>query len=246
MQTALAAPWPQVGGGVEIEFETARGRLRSPLAECSTVRFECDCSPVRGFPSFRGQKNFPGLWWFSTTREHVGYESWLERDHLMAFDADTTVVGVVSQPFWFHWSDGRRHAPDYFVRLADGSAAVVDVRADDQIADADAALFDRSHDACVSVGWEYRRVGALDPVVSANLRWLSGYRHTRAHRPGIAAALEATFGCMRPLMEGARSVGHVIAVLPVLFHLLWHGRLVADLAAGVLAEHTMVGLAAPR
>lgn len=240
------ASWPQVGGGVEIEFETTRGRLRSALVECPMVRFECECSPVRGFASFRGQKNYPGLWWFSTTREHVGYESWVERDHLMAFDADAAVVGVVSQPFWLHWADGRRHAPDYFVRLADGSAVVVDVRADDRIADADAELFSRSHVACASVGWEYRRVGALDPIVAANLRWLSGYRHPRTHRPGIAAALEATFGCARPLMEGARSVGHAIMVLPVVFHMLWHGQLVADLASGVLGEHTMVGLVAPR
>lgn len=219
--------------------------MRSSLAQCSTVRFECDCSPVRGFSSFRGQTNFPGLWWFSTTREHVGYESWLERDHLMAFDADAAVVGVVSQPFWFHWSDGRRHAPDYFVRLADGSAVVIDVRADDGISVGDAELFGRSHDACALVGWEYRRVGALDPVKAANLRWLSGYRHPRTHRPGIAAALEATFGCTRPLMEGTRSVGNAIMVLPVLFHMLWHGRLVADLSSGVLSGHTMVGLATP-
>lgn len=218
--------------------------MRSPIAECSTVRFEMDCLPVRGFSSFRGQKNFPGLWWFSTTREHVGYESWLERDHLMAFDADVDVVGVVSQPFWFHWSDGRRHVPDYFVRLADGSAVVVDVRADDRISPADAEVFCRSHDACATVGWDYRRVGALDPVVAANLRWLSGYRHPRAHRPGVASALETTFACTRPLMEGARSVGHAIVVLPVLFHMLWHGRLMADLVSGVLGEHTMVGLAA--
>lgn len=242
MRAAPAAPWPQIGGGIELEFETARGRLRSPLEECSTVRFECDCSPVRAFSSFRGQKNFPGMWWFSTTREHVGYESWLERDHLMAFDADAAVVGVASQPFWFHWSDGRRHAPDYFVRLADGSVVIVDVRADDRISDRDAELFGRSHEACVLVGWEYRRVGALDPVTAANLRWLSGYRHPRTHRPGIAAALESTFGRSRPLMEGARSVGNTIMVLPVLFHMLWHGRLVADLASRVLGEHTMVGV----
>lgn len=246
MRAALAASWPQIGGGIELEFETAGGRVRSPLAECSTVRFECDGSPVRGFASFRGQSNFPGLWWFSTTREHVGYESWLERDHLMVFDADSTVVGVLSQPFWFHWRDGRRHAPDYFVRLADGSAVVVDVRADDRISDEDAELFSRSHDACSLVGWEYRRVGALDPVTAANLRWLSGYRHPRTLRPGVAAALESAFGCGRPLMDGARAVGNAIMVLPGLFHMLWHGRLVADLASGVLDEHTMVGLATLR
>ena len=94
--------------------------------------FELDCSPVRNFPSFRGQRNFPGLWWFATTGAHVGHESWVERDQLMALDADPDVVGVLSQPFWIHWRDGTRHAPDYFVRRRDGSVVVVDVREDDR------------------------------------------------------------------------------------------------------------------
>jgi hypothetical protein len=34
------------------------------------------------------------------TRQHVGYESWLERDHLMLLDYDPDVVGIASQPFW--------------------------------------------------------------------------------------------------------------------------------------------------
>ncbi|MFB7191713.1 TnsA-like heteromeric transposase endonuclease subunit, partial [Streptomyces sp. NPDC056230] len=69
-----------------------------------------------------------------TTRDHVGYESWLERDRLILLDFDPDVVGIASQPFWSHWRDGgakRRHAPDYFVRLADGRARIVDVRAED-------------------------------------------------------------------------------------------------------------------
>jgi hypothetical protein len=62
-----------------------------------------------------GQRNRPGLWWFSSTGEHVGHESWLERDRLMALDADPGVVAVAAQPMWLHWTDtgsGRalRHA----------------------------------------------------------------------------------------------------------------------------------------
>ena len=33
--------------------------------------------------------------------------------------------------------------------------------------------------ACALAGWDYQRIGALDPVLAANLRWLSGYRHPR-------------------------------------------------------------------
>jgi hypothetical protein len=42
--------------------------------------------------------------------------------------------------------------------------------------------------------------------------------------------LEVFAGC-GPLLEGARRVGDPIVVLPVLFHLLWRGQLLADLAA---------------
>jgi hypothetical protein len=52
--------------------------------------------------------------------DHVGFESWLERDLVMLLDADPTVAAVVSQPFWLSWPGGGRrirHAPDFFARL---------------------------------------------------------------------------------------------------------------------------------
>ncbi|MFI5908949.1 hypothetical protein [Dactylosporangium sp. NPDC051541] len=37
---------------------------------------------ARAMPPYRGQRSNQGLWWLATTGRHVGYESWLERDHL--------------------------------------------------------------------------------------------------------------------------------------------------------------------
>lgn len=222
----------------ELAWLDARGiEQRAWLVEAVMVAFE-QVPPVRGFPSFRGQRSFPGLWWLATTGEHVGDESWLERDQLMALDADPSVVGVASQPMWLCWTtdDGRavRHAPDFFARLEDGAAVVIDVRADDQITPEDAAVFATTGRACASVGWAYRRVGVLDPVVAANLRWLSGYRHRRCLHPAgaaeRAAELQQVFAQPTALLDGALAVGDPIAVLPVLFHLLWCARLVTDLA----------------
>jgi hypothetical protein len=71
--------------GVELEFSFDGGRRRVRLAECGGVRFE-DAVPVRSFRWSRGQRHFPGWWWLATTGRHVGYESWLERDHLMRRD----------------------------------------------------------------------------------------------------------------------------------------------------------------
>jgi len=76
---------------------------------------------------------------------HVGYESWVERDTLMALDADPRVEAVASQPMWLHWAAesgrARRHAPDYFARRADGTGVLIDVRPDDRITAVDEAVF---------------------------------------------------------------------------------------------------------
>src|SRR5215468_8128842 len=102
--------------------------------------------PVRGFRWARGQGHLPGLWWSATTGSHAAYESWLERDHVMLLDFDPEVVAIAAQPFWLRWRDGsgrsRRHVPDLFARMADGSAVVIDVRPDDRIGPRDAEAFD--------------------------------------------------------------------------------------------------------
>ncbi|GAA4264187.1 hypothetical protein GCM10022255_115500 [Dactylosporangium darangshiense] len=77
--------------------------------------------------------------------DHVGFESWLERDHAMLLDFQVDVVALASQPFWLSWRHEdrtRRHVPDFFARQADGSGVVIDVRPDDQIQQADAEAFD--------------------------------------------------------------------------------------------------------
>ena len=102
-ELAVRAGGAAACAGVEVEYvDPDRGRVRRPLAACWSSRFE-RVSPVRGFASFRGQRNWPGWWWFSRTGEHVGYESWVERDVLMALDADPGVEAVASQPMWLHW-----------------------------------------------------------------------------------------------------------------------------------------------
>lgn len=233
--------------GVELEFSGGEGRSRLLLSECCGVRFE-DSVPVRSFRWSRRQGNFPGWWWLATTGRHVGYESWLERDHLMLLDFDPAVTAVASQPFWLHWHDGRRsrrHAPDFFARLADGTAVVIDVRADDRIEPRDTEAFEVTARACEAAGWEFRRVGTVGPVLAANVRWLSRYRHARcAGRPGTAGALRRAFALPAPLLAGAAEAGDSLAVLPVLFHLLWRRELTADLGSGPLGPSTEVRAAA--
>jgi hypothetical protein len=68
---------------IELSYVGAvRERLRRPLLDCVTARFE-DIAPVRRFRWSRGERHFPGWYWAATTGQHVGFESWLERDRLL-------------------------------------------------------------------------------------------------------------------------------------------------------------------
>src|SRR6185312_17240923 len=79
----------------------------------------------------------------------------------------------------------------------------------------------KSARACALAGWEYRLLGEADALVTANLRWSAGYRHPRHHLAETVDVLRRVFATPRPLMAGAAAAGDPIAVVPVLFHLLW-------------------------
>ncbi|MEV6256822.1 TnsA-like heteromeric transposase endonuclease subunit [Nocardia sp. NPDC051929] len=238
--SAVEGGAPESAADFELAYvPVGGGEVRVGLADAWALRLEA-AAPVRRFASYRGQRHLSGSWWSATDGRHVGFESWLERDQLMALDFDPTVVAIASQPLWLLWSASggrgvRCHAPDYFARRADGSAIVVDCRPENRRGPRDLAAFEMTRRACDLVGWEYRLLGMPDPVFTANLRWLAGYRHTRYLRTGVAQRLRAAFAEPAALMDGAQVVGDPIAVLPVLFHLIWHHQLTADLSRSLRA-----------
>ena len=234
-------------GGCEITFLIDDGTLRraplSPAAASSRLEY---VAPVRSFPSYRGQRNFPGLWWSATSGRHVGFESWLERDHAMLLDFDPRVVAFAAQPFRLSWREGgqkRSHVPDFFARLDDDTGVVIDCRPADRRPARDAETFETTERACAEVGWQYRLLGVLEPVLAANVRWLAGYRHPRHRRPQVVEPLLEAFTRPTPLLAGAAGVGDPIGVLPVLYHLLWRGVLNVELAVP-LSEESFVSPAA--
>jgi hypothetical protein len=240
----LSAAACSVVPAFEVEFTGIDGcRCRGRLGELWSTPFE-RVIPVRAFPSFRGQVSFPGLYYAATMDAHVGFESWLERDVAMMLDFDPAVVAFSSQPFWLAWEqDGRRrHAPDYFARLADGGGVVIDVRPDDRIGPRDAEAFAAAECACREVGWLFRRTAGPGAVLAANVRWLAGYRHRRCYRGDIAGVLAGVFAEPKPLMAGAREAGDPVAVLPVLYYLLWKQMLVTDVTAGLLGPGSLVSV----
>jgi hypothetical protein len=228
--------------GFTITWLSPQGEARARLADAANITFE-HAPPVRDFPSYRGQRHFPGLYYSTTSARHVGYESWLERDHAMLLDFDPLISTFCSQPFRLMWAQDHRvrsHVPDFFARRADGSGLVVDVRADNRIQARDADTFAATKRACAQVGWPYRRVGEIERARVANLRWLAGYRHPRHGEPAVVAAAAAVaFAVPAPLVAQAAAIGDPIAVLPTLFHLLWQGVLLADLSRP-LNDRTLV------
>jgi len=197
--------------GFEVDYQLRDGGLqRAGLAGCAGVRLE-DAAAVREFHFEKGQRSFAGWWWLATTGRHVGYESFVERDHLMLLDFDADVAGVAAQPLCLRWRDAagkaRRHVPDFFARLRDGRGVVIDVRPDDRIPARDAEVFAVTARACALAGWEFRRVGEADRVLAANVRWLSGYRHPRCADAAVAGALMEAFAADAPLFAGTAAGG---------------------------------------
>lgn len=230
---------------VQVRFLDEAGReFFVPLQEAADVLFEA-VAPIRSFPSYRGQRNFPGLWWWSKLDRHIGYESWLERDWLMLLDFDPEVVAVASQPFFLRWStsDGpRSHAPDYFARTTAGTGVVIDCRPRERIRERDAAAFEMTARACKSVGWQFQLLDTPERIHVANIHWLAGYRHPRHYDSPIAHALIERFAHPDEIVAGAHDVGDPIATLPVLYHLLWRRILCIDLTVP-FRERSLVAVA---
>lgn len=210
-----------------------------PLSsESGSVRLECT-SPIREFFSWPGKRNYEGLYWSSTNRGHVDFESLLEREYLLAADAATDIIAIAAQPLALLWPRGtlghRDHVPDFFVRLSNGDGRLVDVRSAERV-EANAEQFALTRETCEEVGWQYEIFTGLAPVAASNLRWLAGYRHDRS-APG-SDTVEAILDCFNtalPFEEGIRRVracsglSAEVAMANV-FHLIWRRQLVVDLS----------------
>lgn len=119
---------------------------------------------------------------------------------------------------------------------------MVDCRPLNRITPQDAEAFEPKERACRVIGWSYQVAGAVEPVLWANIRWLASYRHPRHMASRSVEHLLGVFARPPPVRRGVERVGDPIAVLPVVFHLLWCGVLVADLSM-VLGEAALVSVA---
>ncbi|MFF1408073.1 TnsA-like heteromeric transposase endonuclease subunit [Streptomyces sp. NPDC058294] len=235
------------GSGFEAVFLDPVGQaVQQRWADAAmTVAFE-DLPPVSAFPAVPGRRWGPGLWWSATTGRHVAAGSNAMRLQLMVLDRDRGVTGLAGRPVRLLWRDPRGQVrswvPQLFARRIDGTALLADCPSHPDAGGERARnAAEAVAQACAHIGWTYRRLAPLDDVRAANLKWLAGYRHPRnAGHPGLMTAVVEAFTRPRPLIEGAEAVGDPIAVLPAVFHALWHGHLAACLDTP-LHECVLVG-----
>ena len=165
------------------------GSAGVPLAAAARFRWRRPLRWAEGVPA--RERQFPGQWWSATDGRHIGYESWLERDHPMMLDFDPAVTAVASQPFWLSWAEAdQESAPACagLFRPANGRGGGRGRLHEPRTAQRD------QEPGCVRGGPGGERgggdrnlsgpAGGCDRVLAANVRWLAAYRHPRRRIPG--------------------------------------------------------------
>ena len=152
--------------------------------EQARADFVVDGLPIRVPPAYRGQRNYPGLFWASTNRRSLVYESLLELDRLWLADFDPEVGNIATQPFQIVGRDGRtprKHVPDILLVHRDRAATLVDVKPAAHLERPEVkAQFDWTRSLCREKGWRYEVFTGGNPTVLRNIRSLAvARRHSR-------------------------------------------------------------------
>ena len=197
--------------------------------------------PVRKPPTYRGQRNYPGLFWSATTRSFLIYESLLELDYLWVADFLPPVDWIATQPFelsgYFGGRD-HRHVPDVMIHSALGRIRIIDVKPKSRLDDPEtAAVFDWTGDVCGQHGWDYEVWSGTSKTILRNIKLLACARlSTHLDRHTAKRAINA---CIEPLAFAdlvrvlSRSAADELVVRPVILHLLWRGILTVDMEAPI-------------
>ncbi|MDJ1131680.1 TnsA-like heteromeric transposase endonuclease subunit [Streptomyces iconiensis] len=144
--------------------------------------------PWRTFRWYKGQKRYSGTYWSATVRDHVIYESRLELSRLLVADFDSSVRGIVAQPFLLKTlleGKVRRHIPDYLL-LTREVPVVVDVKPLHRLSKPEVAFtFGWTRRAVESRGWAYEVWSEPPAVKLENIRFLAGYRRDWLFSPEV-------------------------------------------------------------
>ena len=202
--------------------------------------------PWRSFRSYRGQRHYSGVYWSATTGGHVAYESRLELARLLFADMDPAVSWIVAQPFRMVAEiEGkvRSHVPDYLLSTVDGSFVVVDVKPLRRLNDpAVRFTFGWAREMVADCSWGFEVFSEPDPVLMGNVRFLAGYRRGWLFDPELVGAVDDAVADGMSVGEAERALASSYdprITRPVLMHLLWLGRLRADLTTSLSSMHVL-------
>lgn len=223
-------------GRVRVRYRSGTGRAVETTLDRVEVDEVAAGLPVREFRWVKGQRHYSGWYWSATTGGMLVYESLLERDRLLLADFASDVVAIAAQPFQLLGADGdrlRRHVPDIVLVHAGGGVTVVDVKPAHRLADpAVRAVFEWTDRLATVRGWAFEVWSGAEAALLANVRFLAGYRRPavveRELAPAVLAAIvsQPTIGAVE---QALRATAEPRRVRPVVLHLLWAGRLMADL-----------------
>lgn len=215
---------------VTIRYCTASGEVVT--APLQTVGAESIVAglPIRIPPTYRGQRNYPGLFWASTNDRTLVYESLLELDRLWLADFDSTVVGIATQPFQISWresSAARFHVPDVLLTHSDMRVTVVDVKPESFLNKTEVTRqFGSTRGMCRDRGWDYEVFTGGDGMVLRNIRALAVGR--RPERLPEALILQT-----RERLTGTVTLGDALAGRPIgSDESLWRAALLAHVWSG--------------
>lgn len=178
----------------------------------------------------------------------VGYESQLELANLLLMDFNPGVRAIVSQPFHLEGFDGarlRKRIPDYLIHFHDGRIRVIDVKPAERLnAVKVRTAFEWTRKIITELGWEYEVCSEPDALLSANVRFLSGYRWSdRFERSEVQIARDAVDEPMtfaRAVRRVAPTADNDSRARAIVLHLLWSHLLETDLSRLLDGESEVV------
>lgn len=197
-------------------------------------------TPIREPRSYKGKRGMVGRAHFATSGRSVVVDSRIELDHVRWCDFDPLVEDLAAQPFRIV-ADGWTHVPDFFERLADGSARVCDVKPIGQQEDeANRLVFEKTKDICDALDWAYSVEGELPEPLRTNLRLLAGFRRRPFDPGGLLNAIVEACEEERTIAE-LDSLHPVRALVrPAILHLIWSHVLTCDIDTRLLDRETLV------
>jgi len=216
------------------------GETTYPVAQAPG--WPASAGPVRRFGWARRQRHRPGLQFMVCTGRHHGFESLAEQRLLLVLDF-LGVVDVVAQPVELRMVTSAgwvRHVPDFLVIGRDG-VWLVDVRPAARVRAEDRLRFAGAAEVALALGWRYLVVTDWRPNIVTTVDAVSAQRRPVGDPLGLQPQLLAAVAHGGPVRfaELVEATTLPVVARAQALHLIWHHRLVVDLAV-VLSEGSLV------